>query len=847
MSTSHQHANTITSTASGGGTSAVVQAALAPDLDLPGLPPPGDLQGQGLKDHLDAHAEAYADQRVADIDWDVVDQTRKDLRKEFKKNVPRRSETTGSTDFYDQELARYEQDAYFEAERKQVRGRAIQDYMRAATPFVPTQDLQLYSFGSDPELMRELSGEGILAQAATEVASDPTDPSALDEGRPVNALGIVSQDQGPELKIRSEPLGEVLGILPFNTVLQVHEELQGDWLRVTTLGGLDGYVGSDYVFYPPAHTMPEPGARLHRVEKGEPGYAQNIIREYFGDHANNWGQDERFYVAVVAGLNGQRLDPDDRRAWETVSFDVGSFIWIPSVEFAKSMVGAVNSGSISYEALDSIGMAQGLERIGQLGEDALTAFMLSFDYMGEAILRNVEEGFTAALEALAIAAVGAVGILAFTTAVGAGIGALAGGVGAAPGAAAGFEVGLAVLEWIGLGFLIAWLGNAVVEIMGELGTFISEVWTANGDGDKLDAAAKAFAEALGKLFKLAIEALVMWAASIGAVAALAKLKGTPFGKRVGEAQLSKWLSERVGRYKQGETALPGPREAWKQTRAKSIANDTGMEYEAALTLLRHTSESSVRTTAEVLSAAEMRSLSRKPESMLEATGAAFKAARSDAGGTASIVECLRLNAQKGRSNALTEASLVEYARLKEQYGSRLTGDIATRIMTSKDRTGAQQAKAELELAVDLVEGRTAMGQTRRVDGLRESTVEGEMTPEYRIETRSGQTKLAEVKKFDTVNKNSVQRNARKANSQLRDQASRTAETEGLIRLDGQGKKAAADVTPEGIASWVNSSLPSPTNSRVTRWVEVLYTDAAGQPQKVVLELPAGSNTFVVQP
>jgi hypothetical protein len=68
------------------------------------------------------------------------------------------------------------------------------------------------------------------------------------------------------------------------------------------------------------------------------------------------------------------------------------------------------------------------------------------------VARHVEASVVAILESLLWPAVGTVAQLAITTVLGAAIGALAGGVGAAPGAAGGLEVGMTLLEWIGLGF-----------------------------------------------------------------------------------------------------------------------------------------------------------------------------------------------------------------------------------------------------------------------------------------------------------------------------------------------------------------------------------------------------------
>jgi hypothetical protein len=226
--------------------------------------------------------------------------------------------------------------------------------------------------------------------------------------------------------------------------------------------------------------------------------------------------------------------------------------------------GALNSGSHTYELASSLGIEAILERVGELLSDFKEAIRLSGKYLPAAVARHVEASVVAILESLLWLAVGAVALLAITTVLGAAIGALAGGVGAAPGAAAGLEVGMALLEWIGLGFLVVWIGSAVVRIGAAFGGFFSAVWNARGDQRALDRAARAFAEAIGTLAGVFVEALVMWAISVGVKAAIGRLKGTALGRQFGETRLGEWLEQRITNYQAGKVALPGPREALRR-------------------------------------------------------------------------------------------------------------------------------------------------------------------------------------------------------------------------------------------------------------------------------------------
>lgn len=50
------------------------------------------------------------------------------------------------------------------------------------------------------------------------------------------------------------------------------------------------------------------------------------------------------------------------------------------------------------------------------------------------------------------------------------------------------------------------------------------------------------------------------------------------------------------------------------------------------------------------------------------------------------------------------------------------------------------------------------------------------------------------------------------------------------------KSKATDVTPETIAKWVSSKIPSPRDSTAVRFVEILYTNGQGDAVKVTLRL-----------
>lgn len=410
--------------------------------------------------------------------------------------------------------------------------------------------------GHSEAIARKPAGTAGAPAAPPKVQSIDVIPAG---GTQLDKVGIVAWDGNPRLRLRATPNtvdDNVMAELAFNTHVQVIKMFPGGWNFVATQDGQLGYVASDYI----KTNLPEPNAKLHKVESGLPGFAISIAERYYKQYADDWGQDLRFYVNVLAWEN-KRSVPNTTAGWKDVAFKAGEFIWIPTHPFARSLKNVVNSGSITHNIADAIGIADFLDRVGELWDDIRTAIALSKKYLLPAIGRHVAAAILGVLESIAMMLVMAIVVLAISTAIGAAIGALAGGVGAAPGAAAGFEIGMVLLNWLGLAMLIVWVGQSLANIAGAFGTFLGGVWNARGDAKKLDLAAQQFAEAIGVLCGVIIEGLVMWAVSIGANQAIGAMRGSRFGKAFNNSKTGEWLNERVRRVQSGETALPTPKDA----------------------------------------------------------------------------------------------------------------------------------------------------------------------------------------------------------------------------------------------------------------------------------------------
>ena len=158
-------------------------------------------------------------------------------------------------------------------------------------------------------------------------------------------------------------------------------------------------------------------------------------------------------------------------------------------------------------------------------------------YLPQAVAEQVGADARAAVEGIVPALKLAGEILLGTTATGAivggGIGALAGGVGAAPGALlggeAGLDAGLFVLNWLGLGFLVVYVGANLAQVGDRLASGVREAWDSCGSPAAIDRAARHMAAAFGTLISLVLQAIAAYVAKEGMSAALEKLGRSRLG------------------------------------------------------------------------------------------------------------------------------------------------------------------------------------------------------------------------------------------------------------------------------------------------------------------------------
>jgi hypothetical protein len=213
-------------------------------------------------------------------------------------------------------------------------------------------------------IAKAASGTLILRQA------EPTKPLS---GQPVQRHGIAYKPEGVNLREQASTNGRVLQQLAFNTRVFVDSQ-EGSWYFVTTSDGKFGYCADTHIKV----NLPEPDAKIHWIKPGET--ALSISQKYYGGKAE-WGNDHRFYVNGLVYTNlgkGQRgiFKPDANAGWDTTKVLADYMIWVPSLNFMKSLHGKISSGSITAEAWQSVKTAA--EAVGEflLGAGAFIAGVL---------------------------------------------------------------------------------------------------------------------------------------------------------------------------------------------------------------------------------------------------------------------------------------------------------------------------------------------------------------------------------------------------------------------------------------------------------------------------------------
>jgi hypothetical protein len=381
--------------------------------------------------------------------------------------------------------------------------------------------------------------------AAVMTLPSPTVPSAPPSAG--NRVAFV-REEGLNLRAGPDQASNSLARLSLGARVHVLEDeaLHPGWHKVTTPAAAVGFLSAPRVHFAPMDLMAhDPGMTMIRIRSGQTFWG--LVKEQYGIQGNESTADQNinhFINAIRAVNKGDAFLVktdwlDDIGNWliggrdaSDTSLKAGHDLWIPSFGVAAAM--DVGSGTVTGEA------ARIVRKIEQKIRDFGTACSAAVKYVPEAVTRHAGETAMGLLTGLIDFAIDAAKILAVSTAVGALIGALFGGVGAVPGAEIGFEIGLLILEYYGLAMLIEAILSMANSLVGQLGSFISQIWNASGDAKKLDTAGKTLADALGTLVSAVLISLTAYLMKRGGK----ELSKTRFAKSVGETRLVKWIEAR---------------------------------------------------------------------------------------------------------------------------------------------------------------------------------------------------------------------------------------------------------------------------------------------------------------
>jgi hypothetical protein len=205
-------------------------------------------------------------------------------------------------------------------------------------------------------------------------------------GEDSSALQLIRRvDAFEGVHLRSQPSGAKNGgLLPFGTLVAVSRKTEKGWYYVTVLPdeapegetaipapvAASGFIESYHV----ASKMPEPSARLHKVQSGE--LLKDIAAKYY-KHGFQWGHDARVFVQAIYHANKDRDAVFRQQAdlsvnhealstskiddalvfWKEARVTAGQGLWMPSNAFVNGLksAGAIHQASISKTVWDHTG------------------------------------------------------------------------------------------------------------------------------------------------------------------------------------------------------------------------------------------------------------------------------------------------------------------------------------------------------------------------------------------------------------------------------------------------------------------------------------------------------------
>lgn len=316
--------------------------------------------------------------------------------------------------------------------------------------------------------------------------------------------------------------------------------------------------------------------------------------------------------------------------------------------------------------------------------------------------------------------------------------------------------------------------------------------------------------------------------------------GPPLGNQLDEVRPGSKPMQITG--SPGGTPTPNP------ALASKLSSELGVDVQYINQALQVIQPEDLRKLHSGLSQETFGILLKRSPSVIEKFSQAWKLVGNDTVGRQALINLLPPSKVLIPTNNLEQA-LTEILTFLQKYLGRASGDFPARFGRKfRPKTDPVDAANEIAFAQDFLEGKTARGNNLEVEGLvprieNGKEVQNEKVPEFRVTTPSGDSFIAEVKTIQKpLSKNGIDRNLQTAIRQIKQLQGKR----GYIRIDASQAPPTA-ISRNDIVNAVIDRLQDNDQRGIDfiEYVEVLYNDNLGNPQKLLFTVQKGQ--VVVSP
>lgn len=274
-----------------------------------------------------------------------------------------------------------------------------------------------------------------------------------------------------------------------------------------------------------------------------------------------------------------------------------------------------------------------------------------------------------------------------------------------------------------------------------------------------------------------------------------------------------------------------------------LSRETGISQESINKVYGDVSSDDIRFLDDKLDKNLVESLFDKAKNTITNVSKTLKLVGDNNVAVDSVKGILRKNQRGKLSDSKTETAFSEAADFLERYDGRVSGDFPTRFAEAQGSRGAAQARNEIRVAEDLLDGNSPIGSNvSKVDGIPTDTSNtGILTPDYRVIDTNGVSSLAEVKTPNgNFTKNNLQSNLTKAINQVKNfnNSDPTINGKAYITVDYSGK-APTDLPRSEIEQYSKFLIEQADGIGSVNFVEIIYKDGTSQLQKLLLKVQNG--------